>query len=133
MFDFFKKKKTSLLKAEVEAVLTEEQKNELHKEIDQATAEITASELADNALAEKYEKMGLLFVQLNEIDQAITALEKSQSCKNSIGQGYKKLMSLYNQKRAEAAKNGDSDGIDLWMNKMDDMRQIAKKVTISGQ
>ncbi|MGX7264884.1 hypothetical protein [Enterococcus crotali] len=133
MFDFFKKKKTSLVKVDVEAVLTEEQKNELHKEIDQVTAEIAASELADNALAEKYEKMGLLFVQLNEIDQAITALEKSQSCKNSIGQGYKKLMSLYNQKRAEAAKNGDSDGIDLWMNKMDDMRQIAKKVTISGQ
>jgi hypothetical protein len=133
MFEFFKKKKTRPVKTEVTEVLTEEQKKELHKEIDQITAEIEASDSAAPVLAEKYERVGLLFAQLNEIDQAITALEKSQSYQNSIGSGYKKLMSLYNQKRAEAAKNGDDAGIDLWMNKMDDMRQIAKKVTISGQ
>ncbi|MFD2306742.1 hypothetical protein [Enterococcus termitis] len=133
MFEFFKKKKTSPVKKEVKEVLTEEQKDELRKEITQLTAEIEASDSTAPVLAEKYEKVGLLLAQLNEIDQAITALEKSQSYQNNIGAGYKKLMSLYNQKRAEAAKNGDDAGIDLWMNKMDDMRQIAKKVTISGQ
>lgn len=132
MFDFLKKKKTKPIKAEVDEVLTEEQKNELRQEIAELTLEITASEPIDSVLAEKYEKVGLLFAQLSEIDEAIASLEKSQSHKNSIGAGYKKLMSLYNQKRAEAAKKGDGAGIDQWMNKMDDMRQIAKKVTISG-
>ena len=132
MFDFLKKKKTKPIKAEIDEVLTEEQKNELRQEIAQLTLEITASESIDSVLAEKHEKVGLLFAQLSEIDEAIASLEKSQSHKNSIGAGYKKLMSLYNQKRAEAAKNGDGAGIDQWMSKMDDMRQIAKKVTISG-
>jgi uncharacterized membrane protein (DUF106 family) len=49
-----------------------------------------------------------------------------------MGDGYKKLMSLYNAKRAEAARNGDDTGIEKYMNKMDDMRQIAKKLTITG-
>lgn len=132
MFDFLKKK-TSVIKTDLEEQLTEQQKNDIRQKIDQMTVAINGSELPEALLAEKYEEMGLLLVQLNEIDQAIASLEKSQSFKNSIGSGYKKLMSLYNQKRAEAAKNGDDAGIDLWMNKMDDMRQIAKKVTISGQ
>ncbi|MGX7151174.1 hypothetical protein [Enterococcus ureasiticus] len=133
MFDFLKKKKTSIVKTEVAESLTENQKNDLRKEISRLTAEINELELADSALAEKYEEVGLLLAQLDEIDQAISTLEKSQSYKNSIGSGYKKLMSLYNQKRAEAARSGDDAGIEQWMNKMDDMRQIAKKVTISGQ
>ncbi|EOH96952.1 hypothetical protein UAY_02684 [Enterococcus moraviensis ATCC BAA-383] len=133
MFDFLKKKKTKPVKLEVDETLTEEQKNELRQEIEQLTVEIASSEPIDCVFAEKYEKVGLLLAQLSEIDEAIAALEKSQSYKNSIGTGYKKLMSLYNQKRAESAKNGDDAGIDKWMNKMDDMRQIAKKVTISGQ
>lgn len=132
MFDFLKKK-TSVIKTELEEQLTEQQKNDIRQKIDQMTVAINGSELPEALLAEKYEEMGLLLVQLNEIDQAIASLEKSQSFKNSIGSGYKKLISLYNQKRAEAAKNGDDAGIDQWMNKMDDMRQIAKKVTISGQ
>ncbi|MGM0218446.1 tetratricopeptide repeat protein [Enterococcus sp. AZ126] len=133
MFDFLKKKKTSVRKTDLEEQLTEQQKNDIRQKIDQMTVAINGPELPEALLAEKYEEMGLLLVQLNEIDQAIASLEKSQSFKNSIGSGYKKLMSLYNQKRAEAAKNGDNAGIDQWMNKMDDMRQIAKKVTISGQ
>ncbi|MBO0474295.1 hypothetical protein IGL98_000736 [Enterococcus sp. DIV0840] len=133
MFDFLKKKKTSIVKTEVAQSLTENQKNDLRKEISRLTAEINELELADSALAEKHEEVGLLLAQLDEIDQAISTLEKSQSYKNSIGSGYKKLMSLYNQKRAEAARSGDDAGIEQWMNKMDDMRQIAKKVTISGQ
>ncbi|WP_086315578.1 hypothetical protein A5821_003074 [Enterococcus sp. 7F3_DIV0205] len=133
MFDFLKKKQKSVVKPEVEEVLTEEEKIELRKKVDELALEINSVQLTDTILAGKYEETGLLLAQLNEIDQAVIALEKSQSYQNSIGSGYKKLMSLYNQKRAEAARNGDDAGIDQWMNKMDDMRQIAKKVTISGQ
>ncbi|ALS01731.1 hypothetical protein ATZ33_10205 [Enterococcus silesiacus] len=133
MFDFLKKKKKNVMKVEVEEVLTEEEKTEMRKKIAEITLEINRSQLTETVLAGKCEEAGLLLAQLNEIDSAITSLEKSQSYQNSIGQGYKKLMSLYNQKRAEAARNGDDAGIEQWMNKMDDMRQIAKKVTISGQ
>ena len=79
-----------------------------------------------------YEKLGLNYAQLEQIDAAIESLEKSLDYKLSIGDGYKNLMSLYNAKRAESARNGDDAGIDKYMGKMDDMRQIAKKVTISG-
>ncbi len=41
-------------------------------------------------------------------------------------------MSLYNQKRSDAARAGDDQGIDYYMGKMDEMRQIAKQVTIKG-
>ena len=86
----------------------------------------------DSITEELYEKLGLNYAKLEEVDSAIESLEKSLDYKLSIGDGYKKLMSLYNAKRAEAARNGDDAGIDKYMNKMDEMRQIAKKVTISG-
>ena len=54
--------------------------------------------------------------------------------KQTIGDGYKKLMSLYNQKRADAARAGDDQrGIDYYMGKMDEMRQIAKQVKRSKE
>ncbi len=59
-------------------------------------------------------------------------LEQSLANQKSIGDGYKKLMHLYNKKRAEAARAGDDQGIDYYMGKMDEMRQIAKQVTITG-
>ena len=137
MFDLFKKKKSSP-KAEIEKQsLSEAEKNKLQASIEQLMIQIHELELADEAthpsLAEKYEMLGLLYSELQEEDLAISALEKSLSYKNSIGKGYKKLMHLYNQKRATAAQTGDGEAIELWMSKMDDMRQIAKKVTISGQ
>lgn len=131
MFDFFKKKKS--VEAESEAQLTEEQQDEIRKKIEQIKREIDILEPSDKLLARKYEELGLLLAQLKEEDQAIVMLEKSQTHNNSIGAGYKKLMNLYNQKRAQAARDGDDAGINQWMDKMDEMRQIAKKVTIGGK
>ncbi|MFN1222495.1 tetratricopeptide repeat protein, partial [Enterococcus faecium] len=45
---------------------------------------------------------------------------------------YKKLMSLYNQNIADDARAVDDQGIDYYMVKMDEMRKIAKQVTIKG-
>lgn len=81
--------------------------------------------------AEMYEQIGLIQSEVDRIDDAILSLEKSLDYKLSIGDGYKKLMSLYNAKRAMAAKEGNDAGIDFYMDKMDEMRQIAKKVTLS--
>lgn len=129
MFGFFKRKEKEPEK-EI-AVLSPEVVEKLQSEIEQLHQEILTTQ-DNNKLAELFEQVGLKLFDLNEKDQAIENLEKSLANKQSIGDGYKKLMSLYNEKRAEAARAGNDQGIDYYMGKMDDMRQIAKKVTITG-
>lgn len=131
MFGFFKKKESPKQeKAEEVPILTEEERVKLLMQIsdDQQVLQ-TLAESDDKA--EIYERVGLAFAELQDVDNAIESLEKSLECKLSMGEGYKKLMSLYNAKRAIAAKNRDNDGIDYYMSKMDDMRNIAKKLTLS--
>ncbi|GBD72429.1 hypothetical protein [Tetragenococcus halophilus] len=132
MFDFFnkKKKKTNDVK---ENTLSEEQLSNINQAIDTKKSEITKVEKTATKAeqAKLYEELGLLYAQKND-DEAIPILEKSLERKLSMGDGYKKLMSLYNEKRKEAARNGDDAGIDKYMNKMDEMRSVAKKLTISG-
>ena len=74
---------------------------------------------------EKFTK-GCIALNNSELEN----LEKSLEVLPSIGDGYKVLMSLYNKKRADSARSGDDNGIDYYMNKMDDMRQIAKITTL---
>lgn len=135
MFGFLKKKKIEK-KAEPIAELTAEEKSELQKQAERFSITIKELEVVDpkqvEELAKTYEQLGLVKAQLEQTDEAIRMLEQSLDYKLTIGDGYKKLMSLYNAKRAEAARNGDDAGIDKYMGKMDEMRQIAKKVTITG-
>lgn len=135
MFGFLKKKNKPE-KTEEKVELSAEEKTVLTDENQQLMAKIAAAEQADpvetDELAGLYEKLGLNYATLEQTDASIESLEKSLDYKLTIGDGYKKLMSLYNGKRAEAARNGDDAGIDKYMGKMDEMRQIAKKVTISG-
>lgn len=132
MFGFFKKKGETSDQKQSESlpVLSEERRLELLDKV--AEEKETLSTLKESEqLADTYEKIGLIYSELGQTDSAIENLEKSLEVKLSMGDGYKKLMSLYNLKRAEAAKNRDNDGIDYYMAKMDDMRNIAKKVTLS--
>ncbi|GMQ72846.1 tetratricopeptide repeat protein [Tetragenococcus halophilus] len=132
MFDFFKKKKKKTNDVK-ENTLSEEQLSNINQAIDTKKSEITKVEKTATKAeqAKLYEELGLLYAQKND-DEAIPILEKSLERKLSMGDGYKKLMSLYNEKRKEAARNGDDAGIDKYMNKMDEMRSVAKKLTISG-
>lgn len=132
MFDFFKKKKKKTNDVK-ENTLSEEQLSNINQAIDTKKAEITKVEktVTKAELAKLYEELGLLYAQKND-DEAIPTLEKSLELKLSMGDGYKKLMSLYNEKRKEAARNGDDASIDKYMSKMDEMRSVAKKLTISG-
>ena len=131
MFGFFKKKEPKQAKKPVEEVLlSEEERAKLLEKVEEEKSKLTS--LTENKdLAEAYERLGLLYGELGEVNQAIETLEKSLEAQLSMGDGYKKLMALYNAKRAEAAKNRESEGIDYYMSKMDDMRNIAKKVTLS--
>lgn len=137
MFNFFKKKdKTKQSEVAAEAVpLTAEEQAVVEEKIQKAQTEVN-NLVADSkndsaAIAKAYEELGLAQAAINS-ETAIASLEESLAHKQTIGDGYKKLMSIYNLKRAEAARNGDDAGIELWMGKMDEMRQIAKKVTIIG-
>lgn len=133
MFGFFKKKENEPKKRSIkeEKILSPEATEKIQSEITQLNQEISTIQEKPK-LAELYEQVGLKFSELYENDQAIQYLEKSLENKQTIGEGYKKLMSLYNQKRADAARAGDDQGIDYYMGKMDEMRQIAKQVTIKG-
>lgn len=94
-------------------------------------AEREEPQLSEAEKALSYEKIGLWYAELDDSDEAIAQLEKSLEAKLSMGEGYKKLMSLYNAKRAQAARNKDNEAIDYYMAKMDEMRNIAKKLTLS--
>ena len=133
MFGFFKKKENEPKKRSIkeEKILSPEAIEKIQSEITQLNQEISTTQ-EKHELAELYEQIGLKFSELYENDQAIQYLEKSLENKQTIGDGYKKLMSLYNQNRADAARAGDDQGIDYYMGKMDEMRQIAKQVTIKG-
>lgn len=130
MFDWFKSKKAKTeenTKEIKESLTSPEELRELIK-TDSQKIESTEDEVE---LAKLYEQVGIYYSELNQPDEAIQNLEKSQEYKPSMGEGYKKLMMLYNAKRAEAAKNRDDAGIDYYMNKLDDMRNLAKKLTLS--
>lgn len=128
MFGFFKQKKE--IPQEI-PILSKEECTRLHREINQLEKKLASCEESQKR-AKLFEQIGLNYADLNEIEQAISVLENSLAHKESIGDGYKRLMSLYNKKRGEAARKGDDQGINYYMGKMDDMRQIAKKITIKG-
>lgn len=133
MFNFFKKKaKKEIKELERTDELTKDEIEELENKISILSEQFNnISEEDKNKKAKVLEEIGLMQCDLEYTDAAIETLEKSLEFKLSIGDGYKKLMSLYNKKRAEAAKEGNDEGIDYYMNKMDSMRQIAKKMTLS--
>ena len=77
--------------------------------------------------------LGLLYDKVSETDEAIESLERSLEIEPSMGDGYKRLMSLYNLKRKEAAVAHDDELIEYYMGKMDEMRNIAKKLTLTAK
>lgn len=132
MFGFFKNKKKQEISEElIMKELSQEEKSQIEENIKNHQQKIEGLDSTDSkSLAAEYEQLGLLNSELSQVEEAIIALEKSLNYQKSIGDGYKELMKLYNKKRAEAARNKDDDGIQKWMNKMDEMRQIAKEVTL---
>ena len=131
MFDWFKSKKKEAQKTKTEEKSESLTSPEEVQELIQRDLEKIKATSDAEVLAKLYEQVGVYYWQLDSVDEAIEYLEKSQELKPSMGEGYKKLMLLYNSKRAEAAKNRDDAGIDYYMNKLDDMRNLAKKLTLS--
>lgn len=135
MFDFFKKKPKKEAAVFEKKELTEAEKANCQQQISAKEMEIETLLKKDcqekRILAKVYEELGLLQAQL-DTEISIITLEKSFSYQPSIGEGYKILMNLYNQKRSEAAYSGDVDEINKWLEKMDELRQVARNNTMRG-
>ena len=130
MFNFFKKNKPSVqIEPSTPRELTADEIAQIEHQINELKQQLTYTDDVQ-LLASCNEQIGILYNQLRRVDLAMEYLETSMQQKRSIGEGYKILMSLYNHKRAEAAKSGSITDIDFWMNKMDEMRNIAKLATI---
>ena len=130
MFNFFKKNKPSVqIEASTPRELTADEIAQIEHQINELKQQLTHTDDVQ-LLSSCNEQIGILYNQLRRVDLAMEYLETSMQQKRSIGEGYKILMSLYNHKRAEAAKSGSITDIDFWMNKMDEMRNIAKLATI---
>lgn len=128
MFGFFNKKDQK----EQKNVIQEDKvdKAALEKQLSQIVEKLS-SVIDNEELAKLYEEKGLIEADLELVDEAIQSLEKSLDLKVSIGDGYKRLLNLYNKKRAQAAKSGDDDAINYYINKFDEMKAVAKKGTLS--
>lgn len=128
MFGFFNRKDQK----EQKNVLQEDKvdKVALEKQLSQIVEKLS-SVIDNEELAKLYEEKGLIEADLELVDEAIQSLEKSLDLKVSIGDGYKRLLNLYNKKRAQAAKSGDDDAINYYINKFDEMKAVAKKGTLS--
>lgn len=134
MFNFFKKsKETPKKESNQDTVksLSEEERTIKIDEIENLKNSLSEKEIGLEQQAEITEKIGLLYSDLNDSHNAINYLEQSLNYKASIGDGFKQLMSLYNKERQKAAEERDSDGIEKYMKKMEDMRRLAKKGTLS--
>ncbi|MGT2799093.1 hypothetical protein [Streptococcus marmotae] len=131
MFSFFKKKEPQKKEEVPQNILSDEEKTLVREKIVDFNKQLAGGDLEVDQRAQLYEEIGLLQAKLEEVEEAIQTLESSLALKLTMGAGYKQLMNLYNQKRAEAARNKDNEAIDYYMNKMDDMRNIAKKLTLT--
>ena len=127
MFNLFRKKKNINNKLKPNSIKTEDEVREIKHQIDVL---LNTNNEKD---AEYYEKIGLLYSEIDNIELAIENLEKSLEIEISMGEGYKKLMNHYNQKRKDAAFAKDNEKIDYYLSKMDEMRNIAKSATLKGK
>jgi tetratricopeptide (TPR) repeat protein len=130
MFGFGKKKTKKPKQESIEpetAIITEEDKEEMLRTISMREQELIQAD--EEEKAKIYEDIGMTYLKIGEDDQAIDALEKSIQHKKTLGDGYKSLLSLYNKKRAEAARMNDDKSLQVYLEKMDQMMQVSKDVT----
>ena len=131
MFNLFGKKEKKQNEVEDEKTLSPEELYDIEQKIKKVEHEIN-NENGSKELSKLFEQLGILYSDKNDDSKAIELLEKSLELELSMGKGYKKLMGLYNSQRAKSAKAGDYKKIEYYMQKMDEMRNIAKKVTLGA-
>ncbi|MBS5865108.1 hypothetical protein ACUYFE_00315 [Olegusella massiliensis] len=96
----------------------------LVKQADDLLAQAETS--STDALVDLYNRAGAAFDAAGELDKAIEVYELSFENKREMGPALKALQSLYNKKRQQLAKAGDSEGAMTYLGKMQEIMQVAK-------
>lgn len=126
MFGFGKKRNKVEVKKEETVQLSEEQKSEILNKINADKEKLEKLNGAERIAL--LDEVGLMYADIGEIEEAIVPLEESLSIKKATGKGYRTLLSLYNKKRAEAARNNDDPTLQYYLEKIDHLMQISKDV-----
>lgn len=77
-------------------------------------------------------KLGQIYQELGDVELAIQYFEKSLAEKEQFGAAYNGLLILYEIKRREAAKAKNDDEIQKWVNRMDRLIDMSKRVMRSS-
>lgn len=125
---FFKRKKKTV--KEQSAPLVEIDTEQITQEIDTLLPQLEKAEGEDriNVL----NKLGSLYFEMDEFNKSIEYYEISISEKKVLGKAYTDLVKLYNIKRKEASAQKDSEIVQLYLNKSDELMKLTKD-TIRGK
>ncbi|WP_018659005.1 hypothetical protein [Allofustis seminis] len=127
MFNFFKKKTTKDTKEEKLHNLSSAERSAVEEKINNLNNHPEADSPKEQY--HYHEQLGLLYLQLDELEEAIDHFERSLAAELKMGDSYKKLLHLYHKKCQESAAVGNDDQIDYYMNKLDELRNLGKKLT----
>jgi uncharacterized protein HemY len=124
----FKRKKKTV--EEQSAPQPEIDTKQITQEIDALLPQLDKAEGEDriNVL----NKLGSLYFEMNEFNKSIEYYEISISEKKVLGKAYTDLVKLYNIKRKEASAQKDSENVQLYLNKSDELMKLTKD-TIRGR
>lgn len=112
--------------------LSDEERQKIESKINQLSDQInnekTDSPNANKRSADLLTELGQNYQKLNNIDAAIKAYENSLKCNEDFGPAFDGLLSLYDEKRKEAAYKKDNEEIQKWLNKSDELTALSKKI-----
>ncbi|WP_152655897.1 tetratricopeptide repeat protein [Oceanobacillus sp. CFH 90083] len=123
---FFQRKKKKAASPKEEKVVNKE---EFLTKIEQAKQELEEAD-AENKTS-YLNKIGSLYLEIEDYDQAITYYEASISEKQVMGKAFADLTKLYNFKRKEASEQNDKEKVQYYLAKSDELIKLTKD-TIRG-
>lgn len=115
--------------------LTDEEKSNLEAEIKKLNEQVkdekfTGSESDDfnKEKADVLTKLGQDYQKLGDIDKAIESYESSLKFNEDFGPAFDALLTLYDEKRKQAAYAKNGDEIQKWLDKSDSLTALSKKI-----
>ncbi|UUI03838.1 tetratricopeptide repeat protein [Oceanobacillus jeddahense] len=123
---FFKRKKEKASSPKKEKVINRE---EILTEIEQVKQELNEAD-KENKIS-YLNKIGSLYLEIEDYDQAISYYETSISEKPEMGKAFTDLTKLYNIKRKEASEQNDNEKVQHYLAKSDELMKLTKD-TIRG-
>lgn len=115
--------------------LTDEEKEKLEADVKKLNEQVkdekfngSESDDFNKEKADVLTKLGQDYQKLGDIDKAIESFESSLKFNEDFGPAFDSLLTLYDEKRKQAAYAKDSDEIQKWLNKSDSLTALSKKI-----